>query len=58
MRSFYFDLYIYIYKIFIQNVVQAVVVFNPLLLVPELHTNARSVLILITDKHWSAVEPA
>jgi hypothetical protein len=28
-------------------------VFNPLLLVPELQTNVRIVLILITGKQWS-----
>jgi hypothetical protein len=41
---------IYIYKVFIQNGMQAVSVFNPLLLVPELQTNVRIVLILITGK--------
>jgi hypothetical protein len=36
---------------FIQNVEQAVAAFNPLILMPELHTNVPSILILIIDEH-------
>jgi hypothetical protein len=43
--------YTYVYQVFFQNIMQAVSVFNPLLLVPELNTNVPTVLIFITGMH-------